>query len=118
MTSLRSSWASEQLSFFEPLQLHLELANLLDQLRFLGLNFLFVLALAAPCEQLAGTIQKLPLPMAHLDRVNGVISSDLLDRFATTDRIHGELGLELGAVGGALVHRWEPRSGAVPRLKG
>ena len=37
-TSLRSSWASEQLGiFFEPLQFHLEVVYLLEQLSFLGL---------------------------------------------------------------------------------
>jgi hypothetical protein len=79
----------------------LELADLLEELSLLGLNLLFVLALATPCEQLAGAIQQLQLPLAHLDRVNGVISSDLLDRLATTDRFHGDLGLELRAVGRA-----------------
>ena len=63
-------------------------------------------------------IQQLPLPLAHLDGMDGVISGDLLDRLAATDRLHGDPGLELGAVGAALAHRWEPRSGAVPRLKG
>ena len=53
--------------FFELLQLHLELADLLEQLSLLGLALLFVLALAAPYEQLAGTIKELPLPLAHLD---------------------------------------------------
>jgi len=47
-----------------------------------------------------------------------VVSGDLLDRLAATDRLHGDPGLELGAVGAALAHRWEPRSGAVPRLRG
>ncbi len=30
---------------------------------------------------------------------------------------HGDSGLELGAVGAALTPWWEPRSGAVPRLR-
>ena len=81
-------------------------------------------ALLAPGEQLAGAVQKLPLPRAHLDRVNGVIGGDLLDRLAVTDRLHGDPGLELGAVGAALAQllrrrlrlRWEPplRGGAPP----
>ena len=50
--------------------------------------------------------------------MNAVISGDLLDRLAATDRLHGDLGLELGAVGAALAHWWEPLSGAVPRLRG
>jgi len=47
-----------------------------------------------------------------------VISGDLLDRLATTDRLQGDSGLEFGTVGAALAHWWEPRSGAVPRLRG
>jgi hypothetical protein len=50
--------------------------------------------------------------------VNGVVRGDLLDRLAAADRLHGDLGLELGTVGAALAHRWEPHSGAVPRLRG
>jgi hypothetical protein len=34
-----------------------------------------------------------------------------------TDRLHGDPGLELGSVGAAFVHWWEPLSGAVPRLR-
>jgi hypothetical protein len=103
--------------FFEPLQLHLQPADLLEQFSFLDLYFLFVLALATACEQLADAIQQLPLPLAHLDGMNGVISGDLLDRLATTDRLHGDPRLALGTVGAALAHWWEPHSGAVRRLR-
>jgi hypothetical protein len=96
----------------------LELADLLEQLSLLGLNLLFVLALLAAGEQLAGAIQQLPLSLAHLDGMDGVISGDLSDRLATTDRLHGDSGFEIGTVGAALAHRWEPLSGAVPRLRG
>ena len=115
---MRSSRTSEQLRlFFEPLQLHLQLADLLEQLGLLGLALLFVLALLAPGEQLAGAIEQLALPLAHLDQVNRVIGGDLLDRLAATDRLHGDLGLELGTVNAALAHRWEPlfRGGAPPQ---
>jgi len=47
-----------------------------------------------------------------------VVSGDLLDRLATADRLHGDPGLELGTVSAALAHRWEPLSGALPRLRG
>lgn len=82
-----------------------------------GLPLIFVLALLAPAEQLAGALQQLPLPLAYLDRVDGVVGSDLLDRLAATDRLHGDPGLELGPVGAALAHRWEPpfRGGAPPQ---
>jgi len=69
-------------------------------------------------EQLAGAIEELPLPLAHLDRVDGVIGGDLLDRLAATDGLHGDSGLELRDVGSALAHWWEPLSGAAPRLRG
>ena len=116
---MRSSRASEPLRlFFEPLQLHLQLADLLEQLCLFGLPFLLVLAFLVPGEQFAGTVQQLTLPLARLDRADGVVSGDLLDRLAATDRLHGDSGLELGSVGVALTHWWEPRSGAVPRLRG
>jgi len=104
--------------FFEPLQLHLQLADLLEQLSLLDLALAGVLALFASGEQLAGSIEELSLPLAHLDRVDGVISGDLLDRLAATNRLHGDSSLELRAVGAALAHWWEPRSGAVHRLRG
>ena len=118
---MRSSRASELLRlFFQPLQLHLELADLLEQLSLLSLR------LVATDEQVAGAIQQLLLPLAHLDRVDRVVGGNLLERLATTDRLHGDPGLELGAVGASLAQllrrrlrqRWEPLSGAVPRLRG
>ncbi len=56
-------------TFFEPLQLHLQPPDLLEQLRFLGLPLLLVLGLLTPCEQLAGAVEQLPLPLTDLDRV-------------------------------------------------
>jgi hypothetical protein len=50
-----------------------------------------------------------------VDRFYGLCD---LDRLAATDRLHGDSDLELGAMGAALPHWWEPRSGAVPRLRG
>ena len=41
-----------------------------------------------------------------------------VDRLAATDRLHGDSGFEFGAVDTVLAHRWEPRSGALSRLKG
>ena len=96
--------------FFEPLQLHLQAAYLLEQLSLLGLNLFLVLALLAAGEQLTGAIQQLSPPLTHLDGMDGVISGDLLDRLATTDRLHGDPGLELGTMGAALAHGWEPRA--------
>jgi len=95
-------------TFFEPLQLHLQTSDLLEQLSLLGLPLLLVLGVLAPAEQLAGSVQQLPLPLAHLDRVDGVVGGDLLDCLAATDRLHGDPGFELGAVGEAFAHPWEP----------
>ena len=54
-------------------------------------------------------------PLAHLDRVNGVIGGDLLESLAATDRLHGDSGLELRAVGAAFAHGWETLlSGSLP----
>ncbi len=45
-----------------------------------------------------------------------MVRGDLLDRLAATVRLHGDSDLQLGAVGAALAHQWEPLSGAVPSL--
>ena len=57
-----------------------------------------LLALLALGEQLAGAIKQLPLQLAYLDRVDGVIGSDLLNCLAATDRFHGDIGTEVGGV--------------------
>ena len=46
-----------------------------------------------------------------------MVGGDLLDRLAATDHLHGDPGLELGTVGAAFAHRWEPpfRGGAPPQ---
>ena len=113
-TSVRAAEIS-----FEQLQIHLELSDLMDQLSLLGLDLGALLALVGAGERLTVTIEKLPLPLAHLDGVNGVVGSDLLDRLAATDRFHSDLDPEFGTVGvgAALTHRWEPRSGGMPRLR-
>ncbi len=69
------------------------------------------------CCLLAGGLAKL-LTQAHLNWVDGMVCSDLLDRHAATDRVHRDPGLELGTVGAVLAYWWEPRLGAVLRLRG
>ena len=64
------------------------------------------------CRSQKRIAKLLSLPLAHLDRVNAVVGGDLLERLAATDRLHSDPGLELGAVGVELAHRWEPLSGA------
>jgi len=91
--------------------------DLLEQLSLLGLTLLLGLGVLAPAEQLAGSVQQLPLPLAHLDRVDGLVGGNLLDCLAATDRLHGDPGFELGAVGAAFAHRWEPFQGRYPASK-
>jgi hypothetical protein len=76
----------------------------LEQLSLFGLAFLFVFGLLAAGEQLAGPIQQLPLPLAYLVGVDGVIGSNLLDRLTATDRLLGDPGLELGGMRTAVAH--------------
>ena len=89
----------------------------MEQLSFLRLALLLVLALLASRKQLTGAVQQLLLLLTHLNRVEGVIGGDLLDRLAATDRLHGDSGLEFGTVGAALAHEWEPhfRGGTPPQ---
>ena len=47
-----------------------------------------------------------------------MVSGDLLDRLAATDRLHGDPGLELGTVSAALTDGRKPGSGATQLLKG
>jgi hypothetical protein len=89
----------------------LEFADLLEQFSLLRLNLFLVLPLLAACEQLTGSIEKLPLLLAHLDRVNRMISDDLLDHLVTVDRLHGDPGLEFGAVGRRLLIGGSPDEG-------
>ena len=55
--------------FFQPLQFHLELADLLKQFSFLGLALLLLLVLITSRKQLTGNIQQLLLALTHLNRV-------------------------------------------------
>lgn len=75
----------------------------MEQLSFLGLALLFVLALLASRKQLTDTIQKLLLPLTHLNTVDGVIGNDLLERLEANDRLHGDSGIEFGTVCGRLL---------------
>ena len=69
-------------------------------------------------EQVTGSLLQLHHLLAHLDEALRAINGDNLEHLATADRLHGDLGLELGAMAAALAPRWEPFSGAAPRLTG
>lgn len=60
----------------------------------------------------------MPLPPAELDQVYGVVCGDLKDRHTATDRLYGDAGLEIEAIGTAIGHRDQPLSTALPRLTG
>jgi hypothetical protein len=49
--------------------------------------------------------------------VDGVVSGDLLNRLAATDRLHGDTGLELRVVGSALAHGGSPDQERGPASK-
>ena len=80
--------------------------DLMEQLSVRGLSLFLVLGFLVPIEQLPGSVQELPFPLAHLDRVDRAISGDLLDRLAAADHLHGGPGLELWAMGPALDFWW------------
>ena len=72
----------------------------------------------ASCKQITRTIPNLLHPLADLDRVVDMVRGDLLGRLAYTDRFKDDPGYELGNVGAALEHCWEPLSGTLPRPSG
>jgi hypothetical protein len=90
----------------------------LEQLSFLDLPLLLGPALFPAGKPLAGSVTHPLLPLAHMDGIDGEISGDHLDRPPATHRLHGDPGLELGAVRVELAHWWEPLSAAVPLLRG
>ena len=47
--------------------------------------------------------RKLDAAVAHVDRVYGIVSCDLLDRLAVTDRLQGDSGLNSGLWVGRLL---------------
>ena len=100
----------------DPFMLRLT-ANSLSQEALISLPFLLVLACVALSEQLTGNVLQLPLPLAHLDRVDGVVSGDLwivlrpLIACMATRALNSGLWVQRLLAGG-------PRLGAVPRLRG
>lgn len=103
---MRNSRVSEKLRLLEPLHLNPQLADLSDQLRFLGLTVFFALVLLASGQEFADGNQPPPLPLAHLDQVVSLgallcpvlcqVCPDLLNRLASADLLHGDSCLELG----------------------
>src|SRR2546423_6755439 len=94
-TSISARWASTEAGrfFFEPVQFHLEPADLLVEL---GLDGLVVLGsgLAAVAEQVLGASQELLLPGVDQGGVDGVLAGQLVDRLVSLEGRQGHLGLE------------------------
>jgi hypothetical protein len=79
--------------FFEPLQLHLEATDLLEQLGLLGLG-VGGGRLAGFAEDLVGAGEQLLLPAVDQRRVDPVLPRQLVDGAIPLDGGQGDLGLE------------------------
>src|SRR5262245_46559219 len=79
--------------FFEPLQLHLEAADLLEQLGLLGLG-VGRGRLAAVGEDLVRPGQELLLPGVDQGRVDPILARQLVDRLVALDGGQGHLRFE------------------------
>jgi hypothetical protein len=94
----------------EPVQLHLQPAHQLEQLRNLSLDFLSVLAVATPFELVTSAILRLVLTLEYLDGMDGVFSSDHLN-LASIAHLHCDRRVAHGTVGAALANWWAPEQG-------
>src|SRR5829696_7323757 len=88
---LRSTEAGNP--FFQPLDLHVEPADLLVQLGLHGLPLL-ALALAAVAEQALGAVEELLLPLADLDGMDLERLGELGDGLGLLGGLRGDLGFE------------------------
>ena len=79
--------------FFHPLQLHLELADLLVQFRLEGL-LVAVLALGAVLEDDLNAVQELPLPLTDLHWMDLELLRQFCERLGLLGGFQGNLGLE------------------------
>src|ERR1700730_15292500 len=84
--------------FFEPLQLHLEPADLLVQLGHLRLRFPPGPPFARSREQRLQAVQGLPLPRVNLRGMNSKTTRQLTDRVSLFDRRQRHLGFEASTV--------------------
>lgn len=92
--------------FFQPLQLHLEAANLLVELvleRFSTRRYLISLR----GENITYPFLELLLPLAHLSRVDTMLASNLVHRPQPFERFERYFGLEVPTVSLTLIqHRY------------
>jgi hypothetical protein len=87
----------EASSFFEKVQLHFQLADLLVEFVLLGVGLLAHL-LSAVTEDIRQTSQRLFLPAADLGRVDAEHLRDLGGRLVRLDGLDGDFGLQAGWV--------------------
>src|SRR5215471_9024493 len=93
----RLSSVDEASSFFEKVQLHFQLADLLVELVLLGIRLLAYL-LAAVAEDVGQAGQGLFLPASDLGRVDPEHLRDLGCGLMCLDGLYGHLGLQAGWV--------------------
>src|SRR5215217_7432066 len=106
---LRSTEAGSP--FFQPLDLHVEPADLLVQLGLHGLPFL-ALTLPAVAEQALGPVEELLLPLADLDGMDLERLGEFGDGLGLLGGLQGDLGLEGGRVALACAGHDAPRDGS------
>src|SRR5258708_14385534 len=99
----RRSSIDEASSFFEKVQLHFQLADLLVEFVLLGVGLLAHL-LAAVAEYIRQAGQRLSLPAADLGRVDAEHFRDLGGRLGRLDGLDGHFGLQAGWV--TLTRSW------------
>src|SRR5579863_6687498 len=100
---LRRTSIDEASSFFEKVQLHFELADLLVELVLLGVGLLAHL-FAAVSEDVRQAGQRLFFPAAHLSRVDPKHLRDLGGRLVRLDGLDSDFGLQAGWV--TLTRSW------------
>src|SRR5437588_3743607 len=93
----RRSSIDEASSFFEKVQLHFQLADLLVELVLLGVGLLAHL-LAAVAEDVWQAGQRLLLPASDLGRMDAEHLRDLGGRLVCLDGLDGYFGLQAGWV--------------------
>src|ERR1017187_1420837 len=81
--------------FFQPIELHVEPADLLEQLSLARLLRRRLLSMIARLEQTGGAQHELLLPELHLGRMNVEQRAELLRGFLALKRRQRDLGLEL-----------------------
>src|SRR5882672_7664027 len=83
--------------FFQPVEFHVEPADLLEELGFARLLGRVLLGLIARLEKAGRAGEQLLLPNLNLGRMHIEKHAELLGRFLPLVRRNGALGLELGA---------------------